>query len=137
MINILVARSWRDTSFCRLGVSVVGGILTVEAGTARFGKIGFVLSEDETFSLSPSTSSRDIEGFLVLDKNGEGRLFVFECVEDGVLFEPQNYPDLNFVHHLFMMRVPANTVDFDAVEIMVMHIMETEDPKPRSVSDGS
>lgn len=139
MVKITVCRSRPGTSFCQLVVSVVGAVLTVEAGSARFGKAAFILSEDETYTLTPSAISRDVEGFLVLDPNGEGRLFVFEHATDGsgIFFDQKNYPTLNFMHQLFSLKVPADAADFDAIDITVNHIVETEDPKPRSADDGS
>jgi len=139
MIKIVVCRSRPGTSFCQLKVSALGGVLTVEAGASNFGKVAFVLIEDETYTLAPSAVARDVEGFLVLDQNGEGRLFVFEHATDGsgLFFNPEIYPDLKFLHQLFSLKVPANAADFDAIDITVNHIVETEDPKPRSADDGS
>lgn len=138
MIRTVVCKSRPGQSTCQLGVSTVGAVLSVAAGTCRFGKTSFVLAEDETYTLVPSAVGREVEGHLVL-VNGEGRLFIFEHATDGsgLFFDDTKFPGMTFLHQLFSMRIPANAADFDAIEIAVIHIVETEDPKPRGNNDGS
>jgi hypothetical protein len=115
----------RESSFCDLPVTVEGMRLKVGAGKVRFAGLDYEVVEDEVASIVVAPYPLSVEGHLVETTTGDLRLFVFEFEHNGGdrVFDPQDFPELRFIHLLFFFCVPPKTTDLSTVERTVNHVV--------------
>lgn len=100
-----------------LTVTLSGDSVTVSSGLFRANEVQYNLEEDETFQATLRSADTEIIGYVVLDSQGEPRVFVDEIQADGIdaPYDFGRSETMTLLFYLFQFIQPAGTTDLSQV----------------------